>query len=532
MTTMAAMVSLLKLFFFLVVLLLSAAARAAPSREINNDMSSEKNNDDMWSQCNCPSSTSSSFDQKKNHAKMAYLITVHNRRTIYDGAYLLKALMETSHPGNTAVILIHVDQRVGIADPAQVAKNETNKNQFLYHESPLRRYIDACLENSCARGNNNNGKHSHNSQEGDAASKNNVLLEVHSHFAPEWSKWSMNEPTLWAMEYLLYHPQFHTLNTSSKTKTTIQPSWDVFVNLSGDTLPVISAQRISQLFNPVDGPLGNTNFVTSQSCATGLVPTSIYHFPKGTMKRGHYFQHDIPKKLTYLDTTTGTWKNDVETPIYFGSQWMALTHEFVQYTIRSMSHPNGLGNVLKTTLVSTEVLMTDETFFATLLMNSPFKDTIPKLNNDDKSLIKYPSMSAIRYERMDENNPNAWGKYISHNSLYDIPPKFKSVTDNEGPAKPWGPYFLGLYDLGDIKDSGALFIRKVSWSVDENLVRMLPVILSKGEEESPSKLLEWDVLPDIRWPKNGVNIKKPWSWAAEEEEDEVEEEEAEVEEKE
>ena len=222
MTTMTAMISLLKLCFFLVLLLLPATAKAAPSREIN-DMSSENNNDDMWSQCNCPSSTSSSFDHqttdKKNHSKMAYLITVHNRRTIHDGAYLLKALMETSHPGNTAVILIHVDHRVGIADATQVAKNETNKNQFLYHESPLRRYIDACLENSCARGHNNNGKH-RNSQVGYDATKNNVLLEVHSHFAPEWSKWSMNEPTLWAMQYLLYHLNFilSTLHQKKKQK--------------------------------------------------------------------------------------------------------------------------------------------------------------------------------------------------------------------------------------------------------------------------------------------------------------------------
>ena len=102
------------------------------------------------------------------------------------------------------------------------------------------------------------------------------------------------------------------------------------------------------------------------------------------MKRSNYFQHGIPKKLSYVDTLSGEWKRNVETPIYFGSQWMALTHEFVEYVIRSMSHPNGLGNVLKETLVDTEVQMTDESFFATLLMNSPFKDTIPKLNSEDK----------------------------------------------------------------------------------------------------------------------------------------------------
>ena len=456
---------------------------------------------------------------------MAYLISVHNRRTIHDGAYLLKSLMETSHPGNTAVILIHVDHRVGIANPADVAKNETNKNQFLYHESALKRYVDACLANSCARSNNH---HDNNIIENDKTQKqNNVLLEVHSHFAPKWSKWSMNDPTLWALEYLLYHPQLHHHRSNNLRHESNPPpppassqpaaAWDVFVNLSGDTLPVISAQRISELFNPIDGPLGNTNFVTSNSCATGLIPTSIFDFPKGSMKRSHYFQHGIPKTLSYVDTLSGQWKTNVETPIYFGSQWMALTHDFVEYVIRSMSHPNGLGNVLKETLIETGVLMTDESFFATLLMNSPFKDTIPNLNTNDRSLINYPSMKALRYERMDENAPNAWGEWPSSDSLYDIPPKFKSVTDGEGPSKPWGPYFLGLYDLGNIKDSGALFIRKVSWSVDENLVRMLPVELRESEEDN--MLLEWDVLPDIRWPKNGVIIKVPWVWSEEEDEE-------------
>jgi hypothetical protein len=513
--------SLSKFFFVFLVVLLpivfqQTSCAEATSAQEKNDL---KNNDDMllWSQCNCPTSSSSTTATKQNHAKMAYLISVHNRRTIHDGAYLLKSLMETSQPGNTAVILIHVDHRVGIANPAELAKNETNKNQLLYNESPLKRYVDACLANSCARSNSQQQHNNDLSQSDEATHKtnnhDNVLLEVHSHFAPEWSKWSMNEPTLWAMEYLLYHPQFRR-NQFHLGDDDNTPAWDVFVNLSGDTLPVISAQRISQLFNPIDGPLGNTNFVTSNSCVTGLIPTSIFDFPKGSMKRSHYFQHGIPKTLSYVDTLSGEWKINVETTMYFGSQWMALTHDFVSYAIRSMSHPNGLGNVLKETLVKTEVLMTDESFFATLLMNSPFKDTIPKVNTNDRSLINYPSMQSIRYERMDENAPNAWGEWTSSNSLYDIPPKFKSVTDGEGPSRPWGPYFLGLYDLGNIKDSGALFIRKVSWSVDENLVRMLPVVRRKSEEDG--MLLEWDILPDIRWPENGVNIRKPFVWSSEE----------------
>jgi hypothetical protein len=446
---------------------------------------------DMFSHCNCPANDPN-YDASQNTtptAKMAYLISVHNKRTIHDGAYLLKALMETSHPGNTAIILIHVDKRVGIASRADKLDAQDEKNKYLYDDSVLKRYVDACLATPACTGNN--------SKDSDA-----TILEVHSHFSPEWSKWSMNDPTIWGLEYLVHHSKFNHHSSQQKRP------WDVFINLSGDTLPVITGQRISQLFEPNDGPLGNTNFVTSASCVTGLLPTSIYHFPKHWMKRAHYFQKEIPKTLSYIDET-GEWREDVEIPIYFGSQWMALTYDFVSHVVRSMDHPNGLGNVLKETLIDTEVLMTDETFFATILMNSPeFKDTLPKLNADG-ALERYPSLFSLRYERMDENNPGPWGKFRSSDPLMDIPPRFADHTDGEGAAKPWGPYFLGVYDLGAIRDSGALFIRKVSWTVDENLIVMLPIEKSGTEEEAK---LEWDMLPDLRWPEFGVKVRDPFVW--------------------
>ena len=500
---------------FLVMLLVFPTLNGVTS--IAKDETSS--DDEMWSKCNCPASLDGydASNARPPSARMAYLISVHNKRTLSDGAYLLKALMETSYPGDIAIILIHVDKRVGIASRGDEGseENDEKKNQYLYYDSPLRKYVDACHATpACTRYTNRrdamNAKSTSNPLH---ANSNTTILEVHSHFAPEWSKWSMNDPTIWAMDYLTHH---NKLNRQSSTS-----SWDVFVNLSGDTLPVISASRISQLFHPQNGPLGNTNFVTSASCVTGLLPTSIYDFPKHTMKRGHYFQHNIPKTLSYIDDKTGQWMNDVHTPIYFGSQWMALTHDFVEYVIRSMDHPNGLGNVLKETLIETGVLMTDETFFATVLMNSPYNNTIPQLN-DDGSLTRYPSMYSLRYERMDENLPNAWGKYTSSDPLYDIPTKFGDVTNGEGPAKAWGPYFLGTYDLGNIRDSGALFVRKVSWTVDKNLVRLLPVKETSLKEEGK---LEWDVLPDIRWPELGVTIHDPFVWKALKEADEEEEEE-------
>ena len=507
------------------------------------------NTDDDWSNCNCPaviSDPNNNFDDATtgNHrppsARIAYLISVHNRRTIQDGAYLLKSLIETSYPGDIAIILIHVDKRVGIAsrDEDSTKKKRKTKsketttneeNQYLYHDSWLRQYVNGCIATpACAR----DGKTSSSSsrRETNATTSTTTIIEVHSHSAPEWSKWSMNDPTLWAMEYITHHRLLNNNNNnnnnrrttaqqsdssqSSSSSSSSSSSWDVFINLSGDTRPVITANRISQLFHPTYGPLGNTNFLTGNECVTGLLPTSIYDFPKHTMKRSHYFQKRIPKTINYLDLHTGIWQIDVRLPIYFGSQWMSLTNEFVSYVIRSMGHPNGLGNVIKDIFIAADVSMTDETFFATILMNSPyFNNTLPIMSEGTGRLARYPRLRAMRYERMDENIPNAWGKYISTNPLYDITKKFSSVTNGEGPAKAWGPYFLGVYDLGDIKESGALFVRKVSWTVDDNLVRLLPVVVNSNNSSSSRDFEvddEWDMLPDIRWPELGVKIREPF----------------------
>ena len=59
-----------------------------------------------------------------------------------------------------------------------------------------------------------------------------------------------------------------------------------------------------------------------------------------------------------------------------------------------------------------------------------------------------------------------------------------------------GPYFLGIYDLGDIKREGSLFLRKASVFVEPNIVNMFPVDTM-------------DELPDIYWPEEVKISEKP-----------------------
>ena len=136
--------------------------------------------------------------------------------------------------------------------------------------------------------------------------------------------------------------------------------------------------------------------------------------------------------------------------------------------------------------------MSDETFIPTLLIHHEhFRETLPQIS-EDGSLTGTKGIFSVRYERMDEHVPNAFGDVV-HDQRYDVPPS----TGVDVP-RPWGPYYLGLYDLGNIKESGALFARKVSKRVDANIFKFLPV----NDRED---------IPSIYWPHE-IKISPKVDW--------------------
>ena len=259
------------------------------------------------------------------------------------------------------------------------------------------------------------------------------------------------------------------------------------MNISGDSMPTVTQKVMSELFDPVKGPLRKINFVTSSACETGLIPTNVGDFPDFWHKRKHYmYNRQEGPAIDYVDYVTDAngeiiaEEKTEHVTIYFGSQWMTLQYDFVEYVATSLAREDSFASRLKQWLTNTEKLMTDETFIPTILMNVyPYNETIPMIN-DDGTLVSLPSMHAFRFERMDEQGPSAFG-FFPTKQRYEVPDS--SIADH---PKIWGPFFLGVYDLADIKHSGALFVRKVSVFVDSNIVRMLPV-------ES------LDLLPNIEW---------------------------------
>lgn len=307
----------------------------------------------------------------------------------------------------------------------------------------------------------------------------------------KWGQWSMNFPTLWAMNVAI---------------TEFAGQWDVFINLSGDALPVYSQERLADILKELP-----YNFVTSSSCETGFLPTNVYTFPTWWHKRLHYTKRETVSdvNLVYKDyslydaSADSLYQVRNQTIVtHFGSQWIILQANFCHWLVDQLrdDRPESLASLYRDYLIHQEYLMTDETFLASLLMvaqssNSLFQ--LPRVDDSGFLLWKNGSISniwAIRYERMDEHMPTAFG-YFPTQQRYEVPNSYSESGHVES-VRPWGPYFLGVYDLGSIRESGALFVRKVSERIDSNMVRLLPV---HHESEIP-----W-----VDWPNEVALGKKP-----------------------
>lgn len=367
---------------------------------------------------------------KHEGSRIFYFVQVHNERTMSDAVNLLRAIRD---PLNT--ILIHVDLKA--------QELLSSKDNLLLRE------IEVC---PC-----------------------HGTIRITSKFDVVWSQWSMNLPTLWGMQIAVEEKH----------------DWDVWINISGDSLPVYSPSTMSGILSQLP-----YNFVTSSACETGLLPTNVYHFPSFWHKRRHYTRDGMEDDLVIQYADEYGSKTSKHMTIYFGSQWMILQRDFCAWLVAELGREDSLASRFRHYLESSGKLMTDETFIPTLIMHvDRFDDTLPTTDENGYLLWQNQTTSSIehiRYERMDEHVPTAFG-YLWENQRYAVP-----NSANVDAPRPWGPYFLGVYDLKEIKDSGALFVRKVSDRIDYNIVEMLPVY-------------DRNDIPRIGWPKE-IEISPKTDW--------------------
>eukprot|EP00519_Triparma_laevis_P004114 CAMPEP_0182506646 /NCGR_PEP_ID=MMETSP1321-20130603/21687_1 /TAXON_ID=91990 /ORGANISM="Bolidomonas sp., Strain RCC1657" /LENGTH=411 /DNA_ID=CAMNT_0024712421 /DNA_START=225 /DNA_END=1457 /DNA_ORIENTATION=+ len=344
----------------------------------------------------------------------AYLITVHDDRTLTDALPLLNAVSSKNN-----IVLVHVDGKYPKA---------------YYEQSELYKVVQGC---ECG------------------------ARVVHGGRKCEWGTWSMNEPVIWAMDVLTHEAKF-------------KGKFDKFITLSGDSLPTLTNSAMASLFAE---HLMKYNILTSFWSETGFRPTRYNEYPKEWHKRNAY-RHPIG--VAYKEYETGK-KVMKRVDVYFGSQWMILNPDLVEYFAVSLRDRDSFASALKRAYIEQKRVVTDETFFPTLVMNEErFKGTVPTAERGEGVCEGLEWLKSARYERMDEHAPSPKG----------VLPDKQRIKAIEGiEPRVWGPYFLGIYDLSDIKESGALFIRKVSLAVEPNLYNIFP----KGSRE------EVENLPNISW---------------------------------
>ena len=303
------------------------------------------------------------------------------------------------------------------------------------------------------------------------------LVRIDAVHDVKWSHYSMNLPTFWGMEIAVKE---------------FSNQWDVFINLAGNTLPVYTTDTMAMMLKELP-----YDFVTSSSCETGLLPTNVYEFPSFWHKRRHYTLDDTEPDQTFHFTDERGVTRNATIQIYFGSQWVIFQHKFVKWFVDEMERPDSLATLLAEHLRTSGRLMTDETFLSTLIMYADQSlVSLPRVGDNHILLWNNGTGSGIkdvRFERMDEHVPTAFGSFWTQ-QRYDVPEK-SSVEQ----PRPWGPYYLGVYDLANIRESGALFVRKISSAIDANLIHLLPV---ESRED----------IPLIQWPEEVLITKKPnWS---------------------
>ena len=332
--------------------------------------------DHLFSRQACPEHCSgAAADRRRSGVRIFYLVLIHNERTARDALHLFRSIRD---PRNT--IVFHYDTRA--SDLHTVLDDE----------------IAAC---SCG-----------------------AVVRRESVHTVEWSKWSMNLPTLWGMELAVNE---------------YENDWDVFINLSGDTLAVYEPQVMAHQLQALP-----YNFVTSRSCETGLFPTPVYDFPKVWHKRRHYTVDETESDAEFVDGASG---EKVVVTIHFGSQWVILQRDFVKWIVAQRKDPKSWVAQFAMHLERSGKLMTDETFVPTLLMHAPEHYSLPKVNSLGRLLLSNGTASSIehvRFERMDEHYPTAFGSF-PEDQRYQVPNELLHVVDQ---PRVWGPYFLGTYSKG------------------------------------------------------------------------------------
>ncbi len=217
-----------------------------------------------------------------------------------------------------------------------------------------------------------------------------------------------------------------------KVALSLGVAFDRYCLLSGSDFPIKELSYIQTQFSSqrefirIDRELGTSSH------------------PKQSKKVTRFYFHDYPK-------LGGNWlsglvprKLNGKIKLYHGSQWWALTAEFIKYTFSFLrDNPNYI-NFYKYTNAS------DEIFFHSIIKHSPFLENIT--HDFEKTACLSDFMSI-----------NEYGCHY--------------ICWNEGHRS---PKILDVNDLDSLINSKALFARKFDEKISEELISILDPLVGEG----------------------------------------------------
>ncbi|WP_066308364.1 beta-1,6-N-acetylglucosaminyltransferase [Aquimarina aggregata] len=205
--------------------------------------------------------------------------------------------------------------------------------------------------------------------------------------------------------------------------------WDFFINLSGQDFPLKSQDFILDFLNRNK----SKNFIK--------IVSQVRVRPDTLSRVENYFQEidvgflGVPYKRSFMKNVTS----------YVGGQWMILTRSCCEFICHSPE-------VKKFEDFYDKILIANESFFQTILMNTSFKETII---NDDKRAVMW-------------------------------------LADGDVNVKP--KTFTGL-DIDFLMQEENFFAQKFDEGVDESILEILEEILKTDEIKNDAKSISLNLIP-------------------------------------
>ena len=228
-------------------------------------------------------------------------------------------------------------------------------------------------------------------------------------------------------EYKLYWGDFSLIKvTMFLLKNSIKNKYQYYHLLSGVDLPLKSQDFIHNFFNINQGK-NFINFIEKDDIEENIEERiKYYHFflKCKSFKKGKVLQK-LNKILVYLQKILKINRlKKLDYEIYYGCNWFSITHNFALYIIKREKFINKYFK---------HAFGADELFVQTLIMNSPYKNTLYK---KDKRNSYIQCVRKIDWER-------------------------------------GNPYVFKKEDYKELIESPYLFARKFDENIDNSIIEMI-----------------------------------------------------------